>query len=177
METITMCENVCRDFHWLPVVAQVMGGLATVGTMMIAWFAYRNWRGSALAQVTSTSASELSGKLREFFLLIISARRRPNNLNDFDYARSAEIMAQAHQVWREMLAESERLDALLNSKDISRSVEDLLYLYDKIYLELETARRRDGELTTVNMRKRFGIWYVSSEKNPSMMSKGRTIAY
>ncbi|OOY16850.1 hypothetical protein [Thioclava sp. DLFJ4-1] len=59
METITACENVCRDFSWLPATIAFAADIATIVAVAFAVYQVRAWRTQQLAIKGQEFSSEL----------------------------------------------------------------------------------------------------------------------
>lgn len=140
MEVITACENICRDFAWLPVAAQVLGGLAAFGTMLVAWVAYVNWRRPKVADRALAIAADLLGELREFENTLLAARVCLQWPHEFDYVEAKRLLDESSRIRTQLQSKAELIGALLRREDVGKAVGDLSYVLYAIERNLRRAQ-------------------------------------
>jgi hypothetical protein len=150
MEVVTACENVCRDFQWMPIAAQVIGGLAAFGTMIIAWLAYANWRRPKVSERASLISADLLGDLRDFEITLLAARLPPSIRQDFDYVEAARLLRESGRIRAKMQPKAEVIAALIRRNEVARDVGSLLYVLGELHRSLDRAKeyaeRGEGRL-------------------------------
>ncbi|MBD3805168.1 MAG: hypothetical protein IE919_18285 [Thioclava sp.] len=148
METITACENVCRDFSWFPPVIGVAANLATIAAVLLAFQQWFSWKSQRISLQKSEVALELVRYCRELQQISLEARGKTSVTflripGADDYSFGAQSALELRRL-RGLIGREKELLALLSEdmKDLIASLECLV----SVALQYEEGLRRFGRL-------------------------------
>ena len=165
METITACENICRDFVWVGPFFEWLRNFAIVFGVGLAWWQLGSWKRERIAAKRADLGEELIAASSEI-ALHKSALRSPmgygppdGEVDDgtFDYVRRLKELGNLDDDFSHLRKLKVRQRAFLSSTELDEAIEQFFEARSKIYVAL------NGKIRDVRGAQRFGRSYTDRE--------------
>jgi len=158
VEVMTACENVCRDFGWLPGVASILGDLGTflVGVGVLAAFRQLSvWRSQAKALARAESAkqcliaaSEVDDALRFIRNPFDSIPKEQAQEPGITYKRRNKRVIDSADAFEQLRKAQIDHDIVLGLPAVTEAIDVLFRIRSDVLLAIEFLYEEIGNLDT-----------------------------
>ena len=145
IETITACENICRDFSWVGPFTEWLRNLAIVVGVWVAYYQLNAWRREHLSKRVAETAELLLSKAMNVKLAISSVRAAMENIpNDVENSEQAviDIKRQRLQSYKDDFDRLRELQvlhqALVGTVEVKNAIDELFDVRQELYAALAT---------------------------------------